>query len=176
MRDPIKLLRHRASKVPAIKDFIENIDKHTLEEIQDLDIKKSDKKLLRTHFARFMDHHKEGTLNAMLVGAIKNMPTNDEVEMYAIYIYEGPETTYNGYEIRTGDVVTVHNDWIRFDYYRIKIQGSIKPIMDYCKYLDTMDIHKTNHLIFNMLNHRNGGSTVTSGDQYAVQPFRITRH
>lgn len=175
MRDPIKILKHRASKVPAIHDFIENVDKHVLEDIEALDIKKSDKKLLRTHFDRFSKHHNEGKVNAWLLGAIENMPTNDEVEMYNLYIYEGMETTYDGFEVRTGDVVTLHDDWIRFDYYRVKVRSSTADIMNQCRFLDTMDIFDANTLIFNMLNHRNGGTTTASGDQYLASPFRIQR-
>lgn len=175
MRDPIKILQHRATKVPAIRDFLDAIDERSLEDIEFLDIKKSDKKLLRTHFERIVAHQKEGNLRGWLADAIANMPTNDEVATYPIYIYEGPETTYRGYEIRTGDVVTVYEDWIRFDYYRIKIQESVKPIIDYCKYLDTMNIADANKLIFDMINHRHGGSSVASGDQYASGGFRIQR-
>ncbi len=174
MRDPIKILQHRATKVPAIRDFLDAIDERTLEDIDSLDIKKSDKKLLRTHFQRMADFEKEAKLNVWLGDAIKNMPTNDKEDMYRIYIYEGPEMTYNGYEIRTGDVVTLYDDWIRFDYYRIKVNGSVEPILEYCKYLDTMNITDANLLIFNMLNHRHGGGT-ESGDRYLAGSFTIQR-
>jgi len=176
MRDPIKLLQHRATKVPAIRDFLDAIDERTLEDIEYLDIKKSDKKLLRTHYERLCQHSHEANVTANILAAIKNMPTNDEVDMYRIYIYEGMETTYDGYEVRHGDVVTLHDDWIRFDYYRVKVKSSVKPIMDNCRYLDTMDITDANKLIFNMINARHGGTTgEVTGDRYLAGGFRIQR-
>ena len=83
--------------------------------------------------------------------------------------------TYNGYEIRTGDIVTLYDDWIRFDYYRIKIKDSVEPILDYCKYVDTKNITDTNQLIFKMINARHGVTGVATGDQYAAGGFRIQR-
>lgn len=171
MRDPIKLLQHRATKVPEIRDFLDAIDERTLEDIEDLNIKKSDKKLLRTHFERMFKHEKDSKLNAKLVAAVANMTHDVVEEAYRIYVYEGIPMTYNGYEIRTGDIVTLHDDWIRFDYYRIKINGSVEPILSNCRYLDTMNITDANELIFNMLNHRHGGPTGFEGREM----FRIQR-
>jgi hypothetical protein len=176
MRDPIKLLQSRATKVPAIRDFLDAIDERTLEDIEKLDIKKSDKKLLRTHFQRMFDYEREAKLNAKMLAAVANMQVDVEEEQHRIYIYEGQEQTYDGFEVRFGDVITIHDDWIRFDYYRIKIKSSVQPILDHCNYLDTMNIADANQLIFNMLNHRHGGGTSEAvGDRYLAGGFTIQR-
>ena len=175
MRDPIKILQHRASKVPAIQNFLDTIQDHAFDDIDSLDIKPSDKKLLRTHYERLREYDRQATLNAALLKATADMQEDPEELLYDVFVYEGMDTTYDGMEVPPGTIVTQHDDWIRFDYYRIKIKQDTTPILSQCRLLDSMNINDTNKLIFNMINHRHGGST-DSGDRYLAGGFQITRH
>ena len=163
MRDPIKILYHRATKVPAIQDFLDNILEHSLEDIEDLDIKRSDKKLLRTHFKRFGKHKKEEIVSAYAHQIAEKMPRNEnDPVIYEVLVYEGDDTTYDGFEVKPGTIITQDKDWIRFDFYRIKKKEDPSEILSRCRAVGSMNISETNFYIKNSVNNRNGVSTSTT--------------
>jgi len=164
LRDAAALLKARARKVPALAELAERITDLTEEEIAAAPIKESDRKLLRKA-------QPGATRLERVREIVEQMPTHDvTATVYRVFVYKGPETTYHGFELPTGTVITYSDDWVRFDHYRIKIRSTIDHLLEQSEEQDSMTIGPLNRFIAASINARHGH---TSSEELAATNDRL---
>lgn len=168
MRDAAAILQARAKKVPALAELTARITDLTEEEIAAAPIKESDRKLLRK--ARPIAGRLE-----RLRAIVNSMPTHEVTPpIYRVFVYHGPETTYHGFEIPTGTVITFDDDWVRFDHYRLKLRSTIDDLLERSEERERMEIGPLNRFIAASINTRHGHKTEAVSDRASSERFVIS--
>lgn len=168
MRDAAAILQARAKKVPILADLAARITDLTEEEIAAAPIKESDRKLLRKARPTI---ERRGRLQAI----VDSMPTHKvSPAVYRVFVYRGPETTYHGFEIPSGTIITFDDDWVRFDHYRIKLSSTIDHLLEQSEEQERMEIGALNRFIAASINARHGHKTEAVSDRASSERFVIS--
>lgn len=176
MRTDTAILQARARKDRTVQHLLDNISTVTDDEIDAAPIKPGDRKLLKRARPQLERLRASQQVESMALEMAKAMPIHDTPEQqFDMYLYLGDPFIYGGLEIDTGTVVSYTDDWVRFDFNRIKRSDPIDQLLARCQFQCRKNINGANDHIHAHIQQRHAGSpgvSATPGEsKVAIRSF-----
>lgn len=150
MRTPQALLQNRIKKCPHLRELYDRLPELTIQDIDQAPIRPGDRKLLKRALPAIQRQNQ-------IQDIVSRMPRHEvKPEMNNLWLYQGPDTQYDHFEVPTGTVISLCGDMVRFDHYRIKLRQPVNHLLSQCEPLGEFTQEAANQEILRRINQRHG--------------------